>query len=77
MINQNQRAMQVAAFGIHLHQIQRWHSTLYVREYVKTDLQVSHQGRSLMDKVSQTLEFVSLLPRMQNSKEFANVHSEP
>ena len=38
MINQNQKAVQVAAFGIHLHQIQRWHSTLYVREYMKTGL---------------------------------------
>ena len=75
MINQNQKAVQVAVFGISLHQIQRWHGTLYVRKYVKPDLQVSHQHRSLMDKVSQTPESVSLLARMQNQNE-SNVHSE-
>ena len=62
VINQNQKAVQVAAFGIYLHQIQRWHATLYVRKYVKPDLQVSHQHRSLMDKVSKHLSLFPFSP---------------
>ena len=37
---------------------------------MKPDLQVSHQHRSLMDKVSQTPEFASLLPRIKMNRMF-------